>query len=271
MTQDQQAYEDIQFLTGSPQRRSVLSALCEAPGRPSELGERVDATRTTIHRILAGFLDRQWVVKRDGEYQVTVTGRRMWDKYEALLAEAERARECGPLAANLGPLADELPASALESGRLTGSSDGDPLAPVSRLTEWFRAAEGTVYAVSPIVAEPFNEAGAELLESGVEIEYIIDRSVLERSRERYAEELAYGRGHDRIDIYVHSEPLEIGLVVDDSRCCVVAYDGDGNIRATLEASDDATRAWAKDAYERRREQSKPIAALLDEKMASNAD
>ena len=271
MRQDQQAYEDIQFLTGSPQRRNLLSALCDAPGRPCELGGRVEATRTTIHRILAGFLDRQWAVKRDGEYQVTVTGRRMWSQYERLLSEAERAREFGPFAANLGPVADELPASALESGQLTGSSDGDPLAPVSRLTEWFRATDGDVYAVSPIVAEPFNEAGAELLESGVEIEYVIDRSVLERSRERYAEELALGRDHDRIDIYVHSDPLEIGIVVDDSRCCVVAYDDEGNIHATLEASDGATRAWAMDAYERRRERAEPIEAVFDDRVASNAD
>ena len=271
MQQDRQAYKDIQFLTGSPQRRNVLATLCDAPGRPCELGDRVDATRTTIHRILAGFLDRQWVVKRDGEYRTTVTGRRMWTQYEALLSEAGRAREFGPFAANLGPVADELPASALEAGRLTGSSDGDPLAPVSRLSEWFRATDGDVYAVSPIVAEPFNEIATELLESGVEIEYVIDRSVLERSRERYTEELAFGRDHDRIDIYVHSEPLEVGIVVDDSRCCVVAYDDDGNIRATLEANDDATRAWAMDAYERRRERAEPIGAVLDERLASNAD
>lgn len=271
MQQDQQAYEDIQFLTGSPQRRSVLSALCEEPGRPCELQERVDATRTTIHRILAGFLDRQWAVKRDGEYRATVTGRQMCTRYEALLSAAERARECGPFAANLGPLADELPASALECGRLTGSSDGDPLAPVSRLTEWFRAADGDVSAVSPIVAEPFNEVGAELLESGVEIEYVIDREVLERSRERYAEELAFGRDHDRINIYVHDDPLEIGLVVDDSRCCVVAYDDDGNARATLEATDDVTYQWARAAYERRRERAEPIAEVIEERIASNAD
>ena len=128
MQDDDVAFGDVQFLTGSPQRRNVLKALCEEPARPHELCADIDATRTTIQRILAGFRERQWVVKYDGDYRPTVTGRRICQQYEALLGELRLAREFGPLAAHLGPVANDLPIEALERGQLTVSDEGSPLA-----------------------------------------------------------------------------------------------------------------------------------------------
>ncbi|WP_276270827.1 helix-turn-helix transcriptional regulator [Haloarcula litorea] len=260
---DESALGDVQFLTGSAQRWHLLSALHESPARPRDLCESVDATRTTIQRILAGFREREWVRKEDGRYGLTVTGRRIHDRYRALLAEAERAREFGPLASNLGHVTEDLPTAALEDGELTVSTSGNPLAAVSRFTEWFRAAQGDVRAVSPIVAEPFNDIGAELLDDGTTIEFVIDASVLERSRSEYEDSFERGLDDDRIDIYVHPEPLSLGLVVDEGRCCLAAYDDGNNIRAVLESEDDAVYEWVRRLYERRRDRADPLTAVAD--------
>jgi len=160
MQQDQAEYGDVQFLTGSPHRRAVLAALCDEPARPHELCDDIDATRTTIQRILAGFRERQWVVKHHGDYRATVTGRRVCEQYETLHDEITRARRFGPLAAHLGPVADDLPVEALATGRLTVSEEGNPLAALSRFTEWLQEVEGEMCAISPVVAQPFNEIGA---------------------------------------------------------------------------------------------------------------
>jgi len=261
MEQEHEAYGDIQFLTGSPQRRAVLDALCDEPARPHELCADIDATRTTIQRILAGFRERQWVVKHDGDYRATVTGRRVRDRYESLHEEIARARRFGPFAAHLGPIADDLPAAALEAGRLTVSEDGSPLAALSRFTEWLQAVEGDMCAISPVVARPFNEIGAELLDEDTEIGFVIDATVLEQSKAQYESELQLGVDHDQIDIYVHETPLAIGVALDDRRCCVVAYDDNNNIRAMLEATNDELYEWVQDVYERHRERSTPLAAL----------
>ncbi|MDS0277587.1 MarR family transcriptional regulator [Halomicroarcula sp. S1AR25-4] len=255
-------FEDVQFLTGSPQRYGVLSSLCESSARPCELCDEVDATRTTIQRILAGFRERQWVVKRDGEYRPTVTGRRVCEQYQSLLSEIERARDFGPLATHLDTIDDDLPTEALESGRLTVGSDGNPLAAVNRFTEWFRAVDGDVRAVSPIVAQPFNEVGAELLASGTSIEFVIDQTVLERSEQEYGEALERGLDHDRISIYIHEDPLMFGLVVDGaSRCCLAAYDEHNNIRALLETGGAEVVDWATGVFERHRDRAKPLSAV----------
>ena len=263
MPGDQKAFEDIQFLTGSPHRRQVLQALCAEPARPHELCSTIDATRTTIQRILAGFRERQWVAKHDGNYRATVTGRRLCQEYESLLGAAERARELGPLAAHLGPIADDLPVDALERGELTVSEEGSPLAALSRFTEWMAAIDEQLYAVSPVVAKPFNEIGVELLESGVDIGMVIDGGVLETSRERYESDLELGAEHDRIDIHVHEGPLPLGIALDAERCCLVAYDDDHNIRAILETTDGDLYEWAMETYERHRERAVALDTVYD--------
>jgi len=263
MQQDQAVYGDVQFLTGSPHRRAVLAALCAEPARPHELCADIDATRTTIQRILAGFRERQWVVKHEGDYRATVTGRRVRDQYETLLEEVTRARRFGPLAAHLGPDADDLPVDALENGRLTVSEEGSPLAPLSRFTEWMRAVEGDIHAISPVVAQPFNDIGAELLSGETDIEFVIDSAVLEQSKTQYESDLAFGADHDGITIYVHEQPLTIGVAFDEKRCCVVAYDDDTNLKAMLEAGEGELYEWTTEVFERHRERSVPLATLYD--------
>lgn len=270
MQQDQTAYGDIQFLTGSPQRHSVLAALCAEPARPSELCADIDATRTTIQRILAGFRDRQWVVKHDGDYRATVTGRRVCERYEALRVEVERAERFGPFATHLGPEADNLPTAALENGRLTVSEEGSPLAALSRFTEWLQSVEGEMQAISPVVARPFNEAGAELLQGGTRIEFVIDSAVLERSKAQYESALQFGADHDEMTIYVHEAPLPFGVALDDQSACVVAYDDNTNMRAIVESTDSDVYDWATDVFERYRERSVPLASLYDSDSGASA-
>lgn len=255
MQQDRTAFEDVQFLTGSPQRHSVLEALCTQPARPHELCAQIDATRTTIQRILAGFRERHWVVKHDGDYRATVTGRRICQQYEALLEATERAREFGPLAAHLGPVADDLPIDVVDNGRLTVSEAGSPLAALSRFTEWFRAVEGQMWAVTPVVAQPFNEIGKELIQSGTPIEIVIDETVLEQSKQRHEPQLDMAVTHDGVDVFVHESTLPVGLAFDRSRCCLIAYDDDGNMKAVLESTDEALYEWTKATFERYRDDS----------------
>jgi len=146
----------------------------------------------------------------------------------------------------------------VETGQLTVSEDGNPLAPLSRFTEWFRAAEGEIDAITPVVAQPFNDIGVELVESGSDIQMVIDRTVLEQSRANHESELTFAVGHERIGIYVHEALLPFGLAIDDRGCCLVVYDDSGNIRGLLESTSDELCAWASGAFERYRSEAVSI-------------
>ena len=262
MEPDEAAFSDVQFLTGSPQRFAVLSALCETPARPSELHDQIDATRTTIQRILAGFQDRNWVYKHDGRYRPSVTGRRVFDQYRSLLTEAERSQDIGPNAVYLDRISDSIPGELLTESTITCSSEQDPLAAVTRLLERFRSVEGPVKAVSPIVSQSFNQIAADLLESETEMELVIDEGVLERSASDFPTALERGVEHGNIDVHVYEGALSFGIVLDDRGCCLAVYDDENNLRATVESDDETVCDWAAVQFERRRQHSKPLAKLL---------
>lgn len=262
MEPDEAAFADVQFLTGSPQRFAVLAALCESPARPCELDAEVDATRTTIQRILAGFQDREWIYKREGHYRPTATGRRVFDQYQSLLGEAERGRDLGPIAVHLDAIADTLPEELLTESAVTRSSEQDPLAAVTRLIERFESVDGRVRAISPIVTQSFNEVAADLLESAMEMEFVIDEGVLERSATDFPTALERGVEHGNIDVFVCEDALSFGLILDEAGCCLAVYDDENNLRATVESTDDAVCDWAAVQFEQRRERSRPLGVLL---------
>lgn len=258
------AHEDVKYLAGSPVRARILETLREEPLRPTELTDRVDATRTTVQRILAGYRERDWVVKRGRRYTITVTGRGVHRAYESLLADAERAGELGPFAAHVGPVADDLPWDALEGAEITVASDRDPFATVQRLAELISTADAErMRAVTPIVAEVFNEAAVEFIERGSHLELTIDDGVLEASRAGFPDALERARTNGDVDVLVHPEPIGFGLMLCEERTCLGAYDAENNVRAVVESDSPELFEWATEAYERYRSRAAPLEDVLE--------
>lgn len=256
-------HDDVQYLVGSPVRARILETLREEPLRPTELTDCVDATRTTVQRILAGYLERDWVVKRGGRYTATVTGRGVHRAYERLLANVERAERFGPFAAHAGPVVDDLPWDALEGAEVTVASDRDPFATAQRLAELISTADADhMRAVSPIVAEVFNEAAVEFIDGGGHLELTIDHGVLEASQAEFPDALERARRLGDVDVLVHPEPLGFGLMLAGGRACLGAYDAENNLRAVVESDAPELFEWADATYERHRSRAAPLEEAL---------
>lgn len=262
---DEDVIRDLQYLTGSRHRPAILSALSREPLRPAELCDRVEATRTTVQRILAGFRERAWVEKRDGRYRATITGRRVVDRQQELATTVERADRFAPLATHLDGFAEPLPSAAFETGTLTAASDQQPLAAIDRVIEWLRASEGDhVQTVTPIVARSFNESVAPLLESGLSVDMVIDEGVLERSAAQFERALDRSREHDGVSVSVSPEPLTDGVMVRTDSAGIAAYDETNNLRALLESDDPSVVEWTRERFEAIESRSRPLAEALSE-------
>ncbi|MFA9515648.1 helix-turn-helix transcriptional regulator [Halopenitus sp. H-Gu1] len=265
MSTPKEVHGDVRYLAGSPGRIAILRVLREEPLRPAEITRRVDSTRTTVQRVLAGFRERCWVCEHNATYQLTPTGEQVYAAYEELLAAAERAREFAPLASHLTSLPEGPPPEAFAAGELTVATSSDPLAPVEDLLDRFEDARGThVRSISPIVTRTFNEAALDLLETGATIELVIDERVLTASAENFP--VAFDRAREREDITVqiHPDPLSAGLLAFEGTTCVVAYDDQNALRAILACEDEPTVAeWATDWFERLWQRSQPLAEAVD--------
>jgi len=262
---DEDVIRDLQYLSGSCHRPAILSELSREPLRPSELCDRVEATRTTVQRILAGFRERAWVEKRDGRYRATITGRRIVERQQALATTVERAERFAPLATHLDGFDAPLPAAAFETGTITAASDQQPLAAIDRVIEWLEESDGSrVQTVTPIVARSFNQIVAPLLESGLSVEMVIDEEVLERSATQFEPALDRSQEHENVSVSVAPEPLTDGVMVRDDSAGIAAYDETNNLRALLESDDASFVEWAREQFEAIESRSRPLADVLPE-------
>lgn len=258
------AHDGARYLAGSPARAAVLRALRAEPRRPAALTDAVDATRTTVQRILAGFRDRNWVIKRDGAYRVTSSGRRVHDAYEELLDEIACADRYGSFVAEIERFAPGFPASALDSGTLTVADDRDPLAAVDRVVELLHEGRGSeIRSSSPIVTQQYNEAAAAALDAGSRIELLIDEGVLSASVADFEPETVRALEDDDAAVYVTADPIRYGLFRCEGVASVVAHDDRNSPVCVLESTDSTVLEWVDERYAELKADAVPIAEALE--------
>ncbi|ELZ47943.1 hypothetical protein C465_10384 [Halorubrum distributum JCM 9100] len=257
-------HDGAQYLAGSPVRVAILRALREEPRRPAELTDAVDATRTTVQRILGGFRERDWVVKRGAAYRVTPTGERVHDAYETLLTEVERGDRYGRFAETVERVGVDFPAEGIPDSDLTVASDQNPLAAVDRLTDLLRESRGAeIRAVSPVVLQQFNDAAAAALDGGASVELIIDRDVVDASVAEFGPATDRALEDDDATVYVSAESIEYGLVRCDDVACVTAYDERNNPRCVLESTDETVVDWVDNAFASLRDDATRLSAVVE--------
>lgn len=263
-------HDDARYLAGSPVRIAILRALDRNPRRPASLTDAVDATRTTVQRILAGFRERRWVVKRDGAYHVTPTGERVHDAYEELLSEIDRGDRYGRFAADLQRAGAAFPAAGLETGDLTAATDRDPLAALDRVVELIRESGGSdVRSVSPIVTAQYNRAAAAAIDRGATMELVIDREVLETSISEFGSATDRAISDDGAAVYVAPEPIGYGILRYDDLACVVAYDEHNNPRCVFESRNETVIEWADERFETLASAATTLSAVIGESSATH--
>ncbi|TKX75736.1 transcriptional regulator [Halorubrum sp. GN11_10-6_MGM] len=260
----EEGHDGAQYLAGSPARVAILRALREEPRRPAALTDAVDATRTTVQRILGGFRERSWVVKRGADYRVTPTGERVHDAYESLLTEVERGDRYGRFAETVERVGVDFPAAGIPDSDLTVASDQNPLAVVDRLTELLReSCGGEIRAVSPVVLQQFNDAAATALDAGANVELIIDRDVVDMSVAEFGPATDRALEDDDAAVYVSAESIEYGLVRCDDVACVTAYDERNNPRCLLESTEETVVDWVDDAFVSLRDDATRLSSVVE--------
>lgn len=244
------AREDIAYLTGSAPRVQTLQALADEPLRPSTLAKQVSCARETAQRNLAGFVERNWVTKRNGAYHLTTAGRMVLDRYEALERTVESAERLSVFLANIGSLTEHIDPQLLAGQTVTTSNAENPHAPIS---QWLQMVDGVVdeyYGITPIVSELFNKAAERAIGPETQMELIIDESVLDTSRERFPEALELALELEQFTLKISATDLDFGLTICDGHVWVAAYDDLGNIVASVDGDDEEFVAWARETYEK---------------------
>lgn len=251
------AREDVAFLVGSASRVRILRAVADQASSPTSLANRCSCARETAQRTLSGFVQRGWVTKTDGQYELTVGGKSVLEQYERLTDVVTGADRLQQFLTNAGAAADGFPVAAVSGDdgvTVTNATAEDPHAPIDRYltflgTEPVRSFRG----VTPIVSRVFNEAAEAIIGRDTDIELVIDESVLAVSESEYPDALRRAGEIEQFTLFLTPEEIGVGLALVDERAFVGAYDGHNNLVAAIDGRNEQLVAWATSVYETYRE------------------
>lgn len=229
-------HEHIKYLAGSPYRAEILEILCSGQLRPAELTEQVAVTRTTVHRILSGFCDRQWVRKQDSLYYTTVTGKRVLAAYESIADEVERAEAYGPLVAHCGHILAHFPPELYTETTVTHATDQQPLATLERYLEMIDTDTSVVQASVPILTQLTNDAIVQHAQNGITMDILIDEDTFETAKQSFAPMLKQWLREDNFTLYVSANRIDYGISLVDDQMLIGGFSPAGQLAVLVEGT-----------------------------------
>lgn len=247
--------DDIaQFLANSPERLALLTSLSQGPASPSELGTEHDASRRSIQRNLAEFVEREWAESDGGTYSLTVTGKLVAEKHGAYIETLDLIDEFARFFRYL-PDRDHAPETAwLTDATITVATEEDPQAPVHKyVTSVTQLETGRIRMLSPVLSRLFHEAHAKLALREVHTELLMPAPMVGEARERNPLEFEAVIGLDLFELYSLPEEFTVGLTLGDDELLMAAYDDVGQLRALVESREPAFYTWASNLFEQYRE------------------
>ncbi|WP_227375150.1 helix-turn-helix transcriptional regulator [Haladaptatus halobius] len=251
--------EQVDFLASSPTRLCLLRKLRDQSLDPSTLTARCTCSRATVHRNLETVQQYGWVRSVDGSYELTVVGKRILDQFDSLLETISTVNAHKMFFQHLGDLGLDIPLAGFDSGTVVTATPENPHAPLRYYTtEIAELSSKRFYGISPIVSPEFNEAGRSFVESGTEIELIIDETVLSVAQAAYPNDIAEAFEVDHFSLYVYPDDLTFGLALFDDRVFVGSHTDNGQLQACLDSTDEELFDWVADRYNQFRAEAEPV-------------
>jgi predicted transcriptional regulator len=246
------------FLADSPDRLALLCRLREGPAGPAALADDLDCARRSIQRNLAALVERGWVDHGDGGYRLTTTGDLAATIHAEYLDRLERLDRFAPLLTHLAA-EDVPPLASLADADLVVAAPENPQAPVQAYVDELQAFAGDrVRVCLPVLSRRFHEAHASLAMRGIHTDLVLSAVTAERARELNPLEFATVVGVGVLDLYVHPDPITVGLTIGADRLLLTAYSDEGHLEACLVSQDSDVLAWAADRFDTYRERSRPV-------------
>lgn len=242
---------ELDFLSGSPVRVSILERLTEVVARPSELVEHAAVSRTTVHRTLSELVDRGWVRRVDGGYTATGTGALALRTYCTARTRFRTLERVEPvLSAIDAPIEGELGPAWLDTADVETATEGNPHRPFEWYADRLETIDGDrLRGVTPAMSRQFMTAHAPIVFDGTPTELVIGERAFRAVCEQYPGKLRESVDLEGYDLYVADGDPSMGITLYGERVFLGAYDG-GQLLAVVDSADDRLREWAADRYRR---------------------
>lgn len=255
-------FNELNFLTRSENRVTILKALIEESHRQRDLVDQTDISRVTVSRTLDAFHERGWIRKTDDGFTATPIGKIVAEDY-AQLAETM------DVACRLGPVVDLLPVERMDfdlrilaNATISDPEDYDVLQTVDRWVTLIRESDRLdvfAYRSGRMVAEPIYE---EISAGSLDMDAVLAPSELERVRNDPPTREIKQKIHEAgANYYVAAEdpdkPYSFGMFGDIA--AIVGWDENSEPQVHLETRDEPVVEWVRAEFEALKADAEPLA------------
>lgn len=238
----------IAFLSRSANRVSVLVELEARPRDRDELREVIDASRTTLSRVLNDLEGRGWIARCGTRYETTPVGRHVVEAFTPLvetMAGVERLGDVGGLL----PAELSLDLRHFREATVVRPDTDDPTGHLDHGVA--RLKEGTRIRIisNTIVPEYARVVRERVAADGVDFDSVVASTFLdelEPGRETTSDVRAIVR--EGGTIRRHPGPVPYNLFVVDGTTLFWLCNEDGSRQALLESADETVRSWVEATF-----------------------
>ena len=240
--------DDVAFLARSDHRVEVLRTLASGARSRPELHAETGVPQPTLGRVLGSFEDRNWVVRRNGEYALTAVGTLVAETFEDLLDAVETVQRLGDVLVQLPTDEMDFDVRAFADATVWEPEPGDTLSHIRRMEErWLDADETRLLGgtLGPASFERRRDAAQAFVDREKRTETVVSTAVMDRGLSD-PELNRTVRDHwdpERMVGYLYDGPIPLVLAIADGTAMLAPTDENGIPTAVIVTENETVRAW----------------------------
>lgn len=254
MTDSGDAFAEIVFLAGSPNRIAVLDALAARDSVDRrELVAELNISRVTVKRILDALESRGWVSTEGSVCRTTPTGEIVLEEFQSLLETVESMERLSLVRSWL-PDDFDVDFRRLVNATITLPTWSDSVAPVRRSAELARDVDELRVCASGVAPDVIKGIRDAAVEDDADVEVVMTAEAIEVI---CGDPTMRGWFADLVEVggRVYEHPSHSYLIATCDRTAVVGMNDDtGAPRGLVESTDDAVYEWVRSTVDRCREE-----------------
>lgn len=233
-------------------RHEILALIADGACSQQQITEQTSTSQSTISRALTRFKDLGLVRETNSQYELTLLGNLVHQKFEACVRNVEQLYTAEDI---LNDLPADVPfnPAVLTDADVTISQPHAPdaaLDPVLRLTQeatYIKAVAAIVYAG---YADTFSE---RMVDSDLDAEFVMTEAVIDQSRKVYENRDPTAVCTGRLDLYVTEEDIPYSLMLvktEDDVYTVIVVSSNSGTHGTITTSNSTACEWTRNQYEK---------------------
>ena len=252
--------DDVEFLARSGNRFAALETLIEGPRDRAELRESIDASSSTVGRVLDDLKAKGWVTQTNHRYEATRTGRLIGTEFARLLDAMDAVEQLQGVVDWLPTEEMEFDVTTLRDAEVTTATQSNPFLPTLRMAARLGEADEVrmlAYAAIPQTLAAVREA---VIDGTQTFEAVVTSELLDAVRDD-AEMATQARSiadAERAAVFRSVEDVPYNLAVADGTLVMDVADDRRLPRALIESESEAAVSWAESVYDSHRRDAEPL-------------